>query len=210
MEYLLTFLEGIASFISPCLLPMLPIYISYFSGSDSKKNKALKNSIAFVFGFSLIFIILAILSNRVGVFLTQYLKYIKYVFGVIIIFLGLNYMEVFKFDLFSKFKKYNSDVKDMGILKSFVFGIMFSISMTPCVGTFLSSALLLIANQESLLKGIILIVLYCLGLGIPFIISSMLIDKLKNVFNIIKKNYKIVKIISGVILLIMGIYLIFF
>ena len=210
MEYLLTFLEGIASFISPCLLPMLPIYISYFSGSDSKKNKALKNSIAFVFGFSLIFIILAILSNRVGVFLTQYSKYIKYVFGVIIIFLGLNYMEVFKFDLFSKFKKYNSDVKDMGILKSFVFGIMFSISMTPCVGTFLSSALLLIANQESLLKGIILIVLYCLGLGIPFIISSMLIDKLKNVFNIIKKNYKIVKIISGVILLIMGIYLIFF
>ena len=210
MEYLLTFLEGIASFISPCLLSMLPIYISYFSGSDSKKNKALKNSIAFVFGFSLIFIILAILSNRVGVFLTQYSKYIKYVFGVIIIFLGLNYMEVFKFDLFSKFKKYNSDVKDMGILKSFVFGIMFSISMTPCVGTFLSSALLLIANQESLLKGIILIVLYCLGLGIPFIISSMLIDKLKNVFNIIKKNYKIVKIISGVILLIMGIYLIFF
>lgn len=210
MEYLLTFLEGIASFISPCLLPLLPIYISYFSGSDSKKNKALKNSIAFVFGFSLIFIILAILSNRVGVFLTQYSKYIKYVFGVIIIFLGLNYMEVFKFDLFSKFKKYNSDVKDMGILKSFVFGIMFSISMTPCVGTFLSSALLLIANQESLLKGIILIVLYCLGLGIPFIISSMLIDKLKNVFNIIKKNYKIVKIISGVILLIMGIYLIFF
>lgn len=210
MEYLLTFFEGIASFISPCLLPMLPIYISYFSGSDSKKNKALKNSIAFVFGFSLIFIILAILSNRVGVFLTQYLKYIKYVFGVIIVLLGLNYMEVFKFDLFSKFKKYNSDVKDMGILKSFVFGIMFSISMTPCVGTFLSSALLLIANQESLLKGIILIVLYCLGLGIPFIISSMLIDKLKNVFNIIKKNYKIVKIISGVILLIMGIYLIFF
>lgn len=210
MEYLLTFLEGIASFISPCLLPMLPIYISYFSGSDLKKNKALKNSIAFVFGFSLIFIILAILSNRAGVFLTKYVKYIKYVFGVIIIFLGLNYMEVFKFDLFSKFKKYNSDVKDMGVLKSFVFGIMFSISMTPCVGTFLSSALLLIANQESLLKGIILIVLYCLGLGIPFIISSLLIDKLKNVFNIIKKNYKIVKIISGVILLIMGIYLIFF
>ena len=96
------------------------------------------------------------------------------------------------------------------IPKSFVFGIMFSISMTPCVGTFLSSALLLIANQESLLKGIILIVLYCLGLGIPFIISSMLIDKLKNVFNIIKKNYKIVKIISGVILLIIGIHLIFF
>jgi cytochrome c-type biogenesis protein len=210
MEYFLTFLEGIASFISPCLLPMLPIYISYFSGSDSEKNKALKNSIAFVLGFSLIFIILAILSNLMGIFLTQYLKYIKYVFGVLIIFLGLNYMEIFKFKLFSKFKKFNSDVKDMGIIKAFIFGIMFSISMTPCVGTFLSSALLLIANQESLLKGIILILLYCLGLGIPFIISSLLIDKLKNVFNVIKKNFKKVKIISGIILIIMGVYLIFF
>ena len=208
MEYFLTFLEGIASFISPCLLPMLPIYISYFSGSDSEKNKALKNSIAFVLGFSLIFIILAILSNLMGIFLTQYLKYIKYAFGVLVIFLGLNYMEIFKFKLFSKFKKFNSDVKDMGIIKAFIFGIMFSISMTPCVGTFLSSALLLIANQDSLLKGTILIVLYCLGLGIPFIISSLLIDKLKNVFNVIKKNYKKVKIISGIILIIMGIYLI--
>ena len=207
MEYFLTFLEGIASFISPCLLPMLPIYISYFSGSDSKKNKALKNSLAFVLGFSLIFIILAILSNLMGIFLTQYLKYIKYAFGVLIIFLGLNYMEIFKFKLFSKFKKFNSDVKDMGIIKAFIFGIMFSISMTPCVGTFLSSALLLIANQDSLLKGTSLIVLYCLGLGIPFIISSLLIDKLKNVFNVIKKNFKKVKIISGIILIIMGIYL---
>ena len=210
MEYFLTFLEGIASFISPCLLPMLPIYISYFSGSDSEKNKALKNSIAFVLGFSLIFIILAILSNLMGIFLTQYLRYIKYAFGVLIIFLGLNYMEIFKFKLFSKFKKFNSDVKDMGIIKAFIFGIMFSISMTPCVGTFLSSALLLIANQDSLLKGTILIVLYCLGLGIPFIISSLLIDKLKNVFNVIKKNFKKVKIISGIILIIMGIYLILF
>ena len=210
MEYFLTFLEGIASFISPCLLPMLPIYISYFSGSDSEKNKALKNSIAFVLGFSLIFIILAILSNLMGIFLTQYLKYIKYVFGVLIIFLGLNYMEVFKINLFSKFKRFKSDVKDMGIVKAFIFGIMFSISMTPCVGTFLSSALLLIANQERLLKGIILILLYCIGLGIPFIISSLLIDKLKNVFNVIKKNFKKVKIISGIILIIMGLYLIFF
>ena len=210
MEYFLTFLEGIASFISPCLLPMLPIYISYFSGSDSEKNKALKNSIAFVLGFSLIFIILAILSNLMGIFLTQYLRYIKYAFGVLIIFLGLNYMEIFKFKLFSKFKKFKIDVKDMGIIKAFIFGVMFSISMTPCVGTFLSSALLLIANQDSLLKGTILIVLYCLGLGIPFIISSLLIDKLKNVFNVIKKNYKKVKIISGIILIIMGIYMIFF
>ena len=210
MEYIFTFLEGIASFISPCILPMLPIYISYFSGKDSEKNKALRNSIAFVLGFSFIFILLAVLSNRIGFLFTDYLKYIKIVFGIIIILLGFNYMELLKFDFFSKFKKFQPDVKNLNIVKSFVFGILFSVSVTPCVGTFLSSALLLIASENSLIKGMILIILYCLGLGIPFIISSLLIDKLKNVFDVIKKNFKKVKIISGIILILMGLYLIFF
>ena len=85
--------------------------------------------------------------------------------------------------------------------------MLFSISMTPCVGTFLSSALLLIASEKSMMNGFALIVLYCLGLGIPFIISSILLDRLKNFFVFLKKNYKIVKMISGSILIIMGIYM---
>ena len=119
-------------------------------------------------------------------------------------------MEVLKFKLFNKSNKLKADVKDLGFLKSLVFGVFFSISMTPCVGTFLSSALLLIAGEDSVIKGLILIVLYCLGLGIPFIISSLLIDKLKNVFDVIKRNYKKVKIISGIVLILMGLYLIIF
>ena len=119
-------------------------------------------------------------------------------------------MNILKFNLFSKFKKYHMNVKNLNFIKSLIFGMLFSISMTPCVGTFFTSALLLIATEEKLVKGIILIVLYCLGLGIPFIISAILIDKLKYVFNLIKKNYKIIKFICGLILIIMGIYLIFF
>ena len=210
MTYLLTFLEGIASFISPCILPLLPIYISYFAGSESKKTKALVNSIAFVIGFSIVFILLAIIANKVGNVLLGYVRYLKILFGIIIIFLGLNYIEIFNFKLFSKFKRFNADVKELNVIKSAIFGIFFSISITPCVGTFLSSALLLIASEESIIKGLILIILYCIGLGLPFIISSVLIDKLKNVFSFIKKNYRIVKIISGLVLLIMGCYLIFF
>ena len=210
MVCLFTFLEGIASFISPCVLPLLPIYVSYFTGEDKNKNKAIANSIAFVLGFSIVFIILAILANRVGSAATPYMKYIKIFFGVLVIILGLNYMEILKFDLFSKIKKFNVNVKNLNIIRAFIFGILFSISMTPCVGTFLSSALLLIASKESMIEGIILIILYCIGLGIPFIISTILIDKLKSTFNFIKKNYKIVRIISGIILIIMGIYLIFF
>ena len=210
MEFVFTFLEGIASFISPCILPLIPIYISYFTGKDPEKNKALSNSIAFVLGFSFIFILLAILTNRIGLFVTEYLKYFKIAFGIIIIFLGLNYMEIFKLKVFERFKKFQPNVKDLNFIKSFVFGIFFSVSITPCIGTFLSSALLLIASEDSLLKGLILIILYCIGLGIPFILSSLLIDKLKKLFDVIKRNFKKVKIISGIILILMGLYIIFF
>ncbi len=210
MEFVFTFLEGIASFISPCILPLIPIYISYFTGKDPEKNKALSNSIAFVLGFSFIFILLAILTNRIGLFVTEYLKYFKIAFGIIIIFLGLNYMEIFKLKIFERFKKFQPNVKDLNFIKSFAFGILFSVSITPCIGTFLSSALLLIASEDSLLKGLILIILYCIGLGIPFILSSLLIDKLKKLFDVIKCNFKKVKIISGIILILMGLYIIFF
>ena len=210
MIYLFTFLEGFASFISPCVLPLLPIYISYFAGNEQKKSKALTNSIAFVIGFSIVFIILSIIANRVGNTITQYIRYIKIFFGIVVIILGLNYIGIFDLKLFNKMKKFNIDTKNMNFIKALIFGMLFSISMTPCIGTFLSSALLLIASKESMVEGLILIILYCMGLGIPFIISSVLIDKLKNVFSFIKKNFKTIKIISGIILIIMGIYLIFF
>lgn len=210
MEYILTFLEGIASFISPCVLPLVPIYISYFAGQDSKKHKAIINSLAFVIGFSIVFIILAVVANRFGTVIVGVTKYVKVAFGIIIVILGLNYMDILKLNLFNKFKKFQMNVKNLNFIKSLIFGILFVLSMTPCVGTFLTSAILLIATEEKIVNGIFLIVLYCLGLGIPFIISAILIDKLKNVFNLIKKNYKVIKFICGLILIIMGIYLMFF
>ena len=126
-----------------------------------------------------------------------------------IIILGLNYTGILQLNMFNKFKKFNADVKNLNFMKSFIFGMLFSISITPCVGTFLASALLFIASEENMLKGLSLIVLYCIGLGLPFIISSIIIDKLKSVFTIIKKNFNIVKTVSGAILIIMGLYLIF-
>ena len=208
MEYVLTFLEGIASFISPCILPMLPIYISYFAGKEKQKGKALINSIGFVLGFSMIFIIFAILANKIGMALTNIINNIKILLGILIIILGLNYIEIIKIKFLNKIGGIQIKNKEFNFIKSVIFGILFSISLTPCIGTFLSSALLLIANETTLIKGIILIMLYCMGLGIPFIVSSVLIEKLKNVFNFIKNNYKIIKIISGIILIIMGIYVI--
>lgn len=210
MEYLFTFLEGFASFISPCLLPMLPIYISYFMGEQESDNKkTIINSIGFVIGFTIIFLLLAVFASTLGTFISAYLHYIKFVFGVIIILLGLNYMEILKFKFLNNSKGIKMDIKNLNFFKSMLFGILFSISWTPCVGTFLGSALLIIAKGSNLLKGIILMLLYSVGLGIPFVISVALMEKLKNIFNFIKRNYGIVKKISGIVLIIMGIYIMF-
>ena len=210
MDYFMTFLEGIASFISPCVLPLIPIYISYFAGKEEKKtSKAVINSIGFVLGFTIVYTILAIISNRVGNVLYNYLSYIRVVFGVLSIILGFIYMDVIKFNIFNKFKKHDMNLDNLNFIKTILFGVLFAISMTPCVGLFLSSALLLIASEVSFYKGLILILLYSLGFGIPFILSSFLIDRFKNTFDFIKKHFNVVKIISGIILIVMGLYIIF-
>lgn len=210
MEYVFTFLEGFASFISPCLLPMLPIYISYFMGDKENDNKkTIINSIGFVIGFTIVFLLMAIFASTLGIFVSKYLKYIKVIFGIIVILLGLNYMEVLNFKFLNNSKGINMKVKNLNFLKSMLFGILFSISWTPCVGTFLGSALLLVAKGNDLLKGIILMLLYSVGLGIPFVISVILMEKLKSIFDFIKKNYGVIKKICGIVLIIMGIYIMF-
>ena len=210
MEFLFTFLEGIASFISPCVLPMLPIYISYFAGKeDSKTSRALLNSIGFVIGNTIIFILFAIIASYAGALALGIQKYIKILFGVVIIILGLNYMGILKIKFLNKEIRINKKIDDFTFFKTILFGMMFSISWTPCIGSFLGSALLLIANKQNILQGILLMLVYSIGFGIPFIISAVLIEKLKNFYNLIKKNYKTIKIISGVILIVMGVYVIF-
>ncbi|MBQ2937333.1 MAG: cytochrome c biogenesis protein CcdA [Clostridia bacterium] len=211
MDYILTFLEGIASFISPCLLPMVPIYISYFIGEDDNNSKkAILNSIGFVLGFTTIFLILSIFASQLGAILSNNIRYIKIFFGIVIILFGLNYMEFLNIKFLNKSKMKNLDTKNLKFFKAMLFGILFSVSWTPCIGTFLGSALLLIAKEQDMLKGIIMMLLYSIGLGIPFMISAILIEKLKNVFDFIKKHYDVIKRISGVMLIGAGIYMILF
>ena len=211
MDYVLTFLEGIASFISPCLLPMLPIYVSYFSGEENKTvKKTLINSIGFVIGFTTLFLILSIFASTFGSFISSNLKIIKIIFGILIIVFGLNYMQVLKIGFLNKTKRFKMNTENLTFVKALVFGILFSVSWTPCIGAFLSSARMLIASKQDLIKGIILMLVYSAGLGIPFIVSAVLLEKLKSAFDFIKKNMIKVKIISGLVLIGMGIYMMFF
>lgn len=204
MEYFIVWLEGIASFISPCVLPMLPIYISYFGGQENSNKKALTNSLGFVLGFTLIFTILGALSGAFGNIIKQYQTIFNITFGVIIILFGFNFMDVIKIPFLNKTKQIQVKTKQLGFFSSIIFGIAFAISWTPCIGAFLGSALLLVTIQGETWQGIIMLLLFSLGLGIPFVITSLLIEKLKTTFDFIKKHYKIINRICGIFLIIIG------
>lgn len=210
MNYIFTFLEGFASFISPCILPLLPVYISYFAGKNERKlAKSIINSIGFVLGFSIVFVLLGVFASTLGNYLSSKFQYTQIIFGLFIILIGLNYLEIINISLLNKSIGIKNKNENIGFIKSFLFGILFSVSYTPCVGMFLSSALLLVASGKNYIQGILLMIFFSLGLGLPFIMSTILIEKLKNIFKIIKNNYKRVKLISGLILIIMGIYIIY-
>ena len=204
MQYLISFLEGIITFISPCLLPMLPIYISYFAGGGERSTrKTLTGALGFVLGFTIVFITLGALAGTVGSFLTQHQTMVNIVSGLIVIFFGLNFLGVFRINLFNGSKR-AVNTENMGFLSAVVFGVVFSIGWTPCVGAFLGSALMLASQQGHTLVGAGMLLCYSLGLGLPFVISAVLIDKLKTAFYFIKRNYKVINIISGSLLILVG------
>lgn len=205
MQYFISFLEGIITFISPCLLPMLPIYLTYFAGSGERTTKkTVTGALGFVTGFTAVFIAMGALAGTVGSFFTKHQNIVNIVCGVIVIFFGLNFMGVFKLTLFHGPKR-SVDTDNMNFFSAVLFGIVFSLGWTPCVGAFLGSALLMASREGQVLQGILMLLCYSLGLGIPFILSAVLIDSLKGAFTFIKKHYRIINLISGLLLVVVGI-----
>ena len=212
MQYIVSFLEGIITFISPCLLPMLPIYISYFAGESSDeaepgtkmKSRTLKNAFGFVMGFSIVFVALGALAGSLGQLLTKYQNAVNIVCGLIIIIFGLNFCGLLKIPVLNMTKKPDVDVKGTGFFRAVLFGIVFSIGWTPCVGTFLGSALLMASQEGTVIRGVLMLVCYSVGLGVPFILSALLIDKLKHAFQVIKNHYRVINICAGVFLVVIG------
>lgn len=206
MEYVIAFLEGIITFISPCLLPMLPIYISYFAGGGERKTeKTLKGALGFVTGFTVVFVMLGALAGTVGSLLREYQTAVNIVSGLIVVFFGLNFLGVIKLNLFRGGSNKLVKTDNMGFFSAMLFGVVFSVGWTPCVGAFLGSALMLASQQAHIVKGMLMLLAYSLGLGIPFVLSAVLIDYLKSAFDWIKKNYKVINIVSGSLLVIIGI-----
>ena len=205
MEYLISFLEGVITFLSPCLLPMLPIYISYFAGGGERSvGKTLKGAVGFVLGFTAVFVAMGALAGTIGGFLSKYQTLVNILCGAVVVIFGLNYLGVLKIHLF-RGRGRDLDTDDLGFFSAFLFGVVFSIGWTPCVGVFLGSALMLASQQGSMVRGIVMLLCYSAGLGVPFLISAVLIDQLKGAFNWVKAHYDVINKVCGVLLILVGI-----
>lgn len=206
MEYFITFLEGIISFISPCMLPMLPLYISYFAGNSDKKQHTLSRAFAFVIGFTIVFTSLGIFAGSIGAFLSKYQTIVQIICGSIVILFGLSYLNFIHIPFF---KGMGTQFEITSLFRAFLFGMIYSVSLTPCIGAFLGSALMLASTSGGAIKGACLLLSYSFGLGIPFLLSAVLIQQLNTTFTFIKKHYKIINTICGILLIVMGILMTF-
>ncbi len=205
MQYVVSFLEGIITFISPCLLPMLPIYISYFAGGGERSTgKTLRGALGFVSGFTLVFVLMGALAGTVGGFLKSHQTAVNIVCGLVVVFFGLSFLGVFKLNIFRGSNR-SVDTSNMGFFSAALFGVVFSLGWTPCVGAFLGSALMLASQQGHVLEGMAMLLAYSLGLGVPFVLSAVLIDYLKSVFDWIKRHYDIINKLSGAFLILVGV-----
>lgn len=205
MQYLISFLEGVITFISPCLLPMLPVYVSYFAGGGQRSTRrTLTNALGFVLGFTAVFVAMGALAGTVGGFLKSHQTAVNIVSGLIVIFFGLHFLGLVKVNLFRGSSR-SVDTRDLGFFSAMLFGVIFSVGWTPCVGAFLGSALILASQRGHVLEGMGMLLVYSLGLGIPFLLSALLIDRLKSALNFIKSHYGVINKICGGLLIAIGI-----
>lgn len=216
MDYLATFLEGIVTFVSPCILPMLPLYLAYFAGdasdavgsgaSASQRNgRVLVRVAGFVLGFTIVFVALGALAGTLGALLVQHEAVVNVVCGVIVVVFGLHYAGLLRVPFLDRTVKPQAEVRPRTFFSSMVFGIVFSIGWTPCVGVFLGSALALAAAQGSVARGVLLLLCYSLGLAVPFAISAVAIEKLAGAFDVIKRHYRAINLVCGLLLVAMGV-----
>ncbi len=210
---------GVISFASPCILPLIPSYLSYITGisydelvsREARKknlNTTLLHAVAFVVGFSSIFVLLGATASLAGSFLTEHLNVIRIAGGVLIIFMGIFVMDVVNIPFLQREAKLHLKTRPTGYAGTVLVGVIFGAGWTPCIGPFLSTVLALAMTTETMGRGMTLLAFYSLGLGIPFILSAIAISAFLSSFDRLRKHFKAIKIISGIILIAMGVLLI--
>jgi cytochrome c-type biogenesis protein len=219
VSLLVAFTAGLISFLSPCVLPLIPSYMAFITGislEELSKHENLKkvrmtvvwNSLLFIGGFSTIFIAMGASATFIGAFLQENIRWFEIIGGIVVIILGLHFVGVFKLKFLERERKFHMKNKPLGFLGTFVVGMAFGAGWTPCVGPILGSILTLAATTQDVAKGIVLLVCYSLGLGIPFFLAGILINKFFEYFKAIRKYFKIITAVGGILLISVGVLLI--
>jgi cytochrome c-type biogenesis protein len=213
------FVAGVLSFVSPCVLPLIPGYLSFVSGvsldemrsgavvgtATNTRRKAVVSSIAFVLGFSLVFISLGASATALGGFLMERLTLLGKVAGVIIILFGLHMMGILRIGWLYSEKRMHTSRKPAGFFGAMVVGIAFAFGWTPCIGPILAAILAVAGTQESVADGVKLLAVYSAGLGVPFIATSLAINKFFAASARIRRHYHTIEVVSGVLLVCVGV-----
>jgi cytochrome c-type biogenesis protein len=210
------FVAGILSFLSPCVLPLIPSYITYITGlsfadlqaehpSHQVRRQTIFHSLLFIAGFTCVFILLGASATYVGSFLQQHMSAIRRVGGVLIILFGIHLTGIFPIHFLLGEKRFTVNRKPAGYAGSFLVGVAFSAGWTPCIGPILASILMVAATEETVAYGIILLLAYSMGLAIPFFLAALAMHQFLVAFNRFKKYIRIFEIITGVFLIVVGI-----
>ena len=203
MNVIMTFLEGFASFLSPCTLPLVPVYVAYFAAEDRSRASTFARSLAFVLAFALVFVTLGAFAGSVGRLLSAHRTEVRVACGGLMVVLGLGYLGLFRLP----FSGNHRSRPVTGLVSAFLFGLAFALGLTPCVGAFLAAALLQAAAEGTALKGTFLLAAYSVGLGVPFVLSALLIARLKGVFAIVRAHYRVLNVCCGGFLIAAGAWL---
>jgi cytochrome c-type biogenesis protein len=219
VSFLTAFLAGLLSFISPCVLPLVPGYISFISGvsleemkgTDDKSirsrilKKVVINSLLFILGFSIIFVLLGASATFIGGFLQSKMAILSKIAGVIVIIFGLHTAGVFNIKFLQYEKRFHAQKKPLTLLGSLLIGMAFAFGWSPCIGPILATILFYASTQEKVYQGIGLLACYSLGLGIPFFIAGIAVNAFFGIYNWMKKHLRIIELIAGIFLIILGV-----
>jgi cytochrome c-type biogenesis protein len=208
---------GFLSFVSPCVLPLIPGYLSFVSGVSLEEMRAdtdgaarrqvLATSLAFVLGFSLVFIALGASASVIGRFLFKHSNVIGKIAGVLVIIFGLHTMGVFRIPFLEAQKRVSAGAKPKTLFGAVVVGMAFGFGWTPCIGPILSGILVLAGTKETVWEGVVMLAVYSLGLGVPFILTALAINKFFAATGKIRRYYHTIEVVSGVLLVFIGVLL---
>lgn len=216
ITFLSAFIAGLLSFLSPCVLPLIPSFITYITGisfadlqaehpSNKVRQQTIIHTLLFIGGFTVVFVLLGASATFIGGFLQEHMNIIRKVGGILIIIFGIHVTGFAPIHLLLGEKRVTLHRKPAGYLGSFLVGLAFAAGWTPCIGPILASILMVAATEETVLSGVLLLLIYSMGLAIPFFLASLAMHQFLVVFNRFKKYIRLFEIATGVFLIIVGV-----